>query len=125
MALESALKYILNNANNLRNKRIFIGTDAQCILRAMDIGPIHPYSYLGLDVSTLWQLIFWIMDFCKELVIHYVPGHVDLIGNEIADTWAKHATTFFNHEQQNQISTSLSNLKAYLRKNSLNNGTIA
>eukprot|EP00957_Ditylum_brightwellii_P007735 584781-Ditylum_brightwellii.AAC.1 len=28
-------------------------------------------------------------DICEELVLHYVPAHVGLIGNELADQWAK------------------------------------
>ena len=56
------------------------------------------------------------MDFCKELVIHYVPGHVDLIGNELVDKLAKHAANFYTNKQQNEICTSLSNLKSYLKQ---------
>ena len=55
------------------------------------------------------------MKFCSELVLHYVPAHVGMIGNELADDWAKHAATTYTFEQQDDVCPSLSNLKAFLR----------
>jgi len=69
-ALQTALQYILDHRQELTNKRIFIGTDCQSILRAMEKGPHRPFSYLGVDPSPLWESIYWILDFCQELVLH-------------------------------------------------------
>jgi len=55
------------------------------------------------------------MEFCSELVLHYVPGHVYVIGNELADTYAKAAATRFTPQEQDQVCPSLPNLKSYLR----------
>ncbi len=115
--LESALDYILEKKADLNKRRIFIGTDCQSILKALDLGPHRRYSYLGVDTSPLWERMYWISDFCSELVLHYVPGHVGLIGNELADQWAQHAAASYTYEQQDSVGPSLSNLKAYLRNN--------
>ena len=119
IALESALQYILDHSDTLNQQRILIASDAQCILKALDVGPIRPYHYLGVDTSPLWELIYWIMDFCPELVIHYVPGHVGVTGNELADAIAKQAANNFSLDRQNEVCASLSNLKTYLRDNLL------
>ena len=114
--LQSALQYILDHRQELTNKRIFIGTDCQSILRAMDKGPHRPFSYLGVDPSPLWESIYWILDFCKELVLHYIPGHCGVVGNELADEWAQRAAGNYNNNQQDQVCASLSNLKTNLRQ---------
>ena len=55
------------------------------------------------------------MEFCKELVLHYTPGHVGLIGNELANDKAQYAAKTFTPAQQDDCYASLSNLKSHLR----------
>ena len=123
-ALESAFQYILEQEPELKSKRIFIGCDAQSILKALEDGPRRPYRYLGIDTSPLWANIKCITKFCKELVLHHRPAHVGITGNEIADEWAKQAATTFSTEAQDQICASLSNLKSYLRTKTLDQWNI-
>jgi len=63
--------------------------------------------------------MYWIMDFCSELVLHYIPAHVCIIGNELADQYAickKAAVARFTTQQQDEVCASLSNLKLYLNE---------
>lgn len=94
-----------------------IGSDAQSILKALKVGPHRPYHYIGVDTSLLWKRMYEIMTFCKELVIQYIPGHIDIEGNTYADNSAKHDATHYTTIQQNEIAPSLSNLKSYLQRN--------
>ena len=114
--LTSAFDYILANKDTLNNSRVFIGTDCQSILKALDVGPHRRYHYLGVDTSPLWDKMYWIMDFCSELVLHYIPAHVCIIGNELADQYAKAAVARFTTQQQDEVCASLSNLKLYLNE---------
>ena len=77
---------------------------------------IRRYHYLGVDTSPLWDKMYWIMDFCSELVLHYIPAHVCIIGNELADQYAKAAVARFTTQQQDEVCASLSNLKLYLNE---------
>ena len=63
--------------------------------------------------------MYWVMEFLKELYIHYVPGHVGIVGNELADDRAKRALATFTTAEQDQMCASLSNLKSYLHDNLL------
>jgi ribonuclease HI len=119
VGIDSALDYILDHRSELIDKRVFIGTDAQSILKALDKGPHRRYRYLGVNTSPLWEKLYWIMEFVKELYIHYVPGHVGIVGNELADDRAKRALATFTTAEQDQMCASLSNLKSYLHDNLL------
>eukprot|EP00957_Ditylum_brightwellii_P020206 1523999-Ditylum_brightwellii.AAC.1 len=44
---------------------------------------------------------------CKELILHYVPAHIGIEGNELADAWAKCAVKQFTDETQAEINISL------------------
>ena len=52
----------------------------------------------------------------EEIILHYVPGHVGLVGNELADDAAKRATLHFTIEEQDGVCCTLSNLKCNLLK---------
>jgi ribonuclease HI len=93
--------HIVDHKTDLLNKRIFIGSDAQSILKALKVGPHRSYHYVGIDTSPLWKRMYEIMTFCKELVIQYIPGHIDIEGNTYADNSAKHAATHYTTIQQN------------------------
>ena len=116
--LTSAFDYILANKNTLNNSQLFIGTDCQSILKALEVGPMphRQYHYLGIDTSPLWDKVYWIMDFCNKLILHYIPVHVCIIGNELADQYAKAAVARFTTQQQDEVCASLSNLKLYLNE---------
>jgi len=67
-------------------------------------------------MSPLWRKIIEVTEFCEQLILHYVPGHVGLIGNEMADAAAKHAAKTFTNEEQDQVCAMLTNLKSYLNQ---------
>ena len=119
-AVKSAFEYIIDHQSELTNKRIFVGIDAQSILRALEVGPHRPYRNLGIDTSPLWMSIRKITRFCKELILHHVPAHVGLVGNELVDERARYAATAFTELEQDQVCASLSNLKSYLLTTTLN-----
>ena len=100
----------------MTGKRIFVGTDAQSILKALKTGPHRRYKYLAIDTSPIWKKINEITLFCKEVVLHYVPGHVDILGNTYADNAAKFAASQYSDTEQNQVAPTLSNLKSYLKQ---------
>jgi hypothetical protein len=99
-----------------KDKRILIATDCQSILKAFEIGPLHRYKYLGIETSSLWEKVNWILEFCKEMIFHYIPSHVGLTGNELADSIAKRAAQTYTTQEQGQFCASLSNLKSYLHR---------
>eukprot|EP00957_Ditylum_brightwellii_P195818 14919237-Ditylum_brightwellii.AAC.1 len=68
-----------------------IGTDLQSCLKALALGPLCPFHYLGIDLSLTWEKLMVLDGICEEVVLHYVPAHVGLIGNELADQWANRA----------------------------------
>jgi len=119
LAVKSAFEYITDHQSELTGKRLFVGIDAQSILRALEVGPHRPYSYLGVDSSPQWMSIRKITRFCKELVLHHVPAHVGLVGNELADERAQFAASTYTVQKQDQVCASLSNLKSYLRTRTL------
>ena len=92
-----------------------MGIDAQGILKALEIGPYRRYSYMGINTSPLWISIGKITEFCKELVLHYMPAHVGILGNELADKRAQEAAMTYTIEEQDKICASLLNLKSYLQ----------
>lgn len=119
-ALDMAFDHILEHKSELTGKRIFVGTDAQSILKALKTGPHRRYKYLAIDTSPIWKKINEITLFCKELVFHYVPGHVDILGNTYADNAAKFAASQYSDTEQNQVAPTLSNLKSYLKQKLFN-----
>ena len=110
------MDHIIQNEGDHHNHRIIIGTDSQSCLRALEIGQIRPYHYLSLDFSTTWKKIIQASKICEELTLHYVPAHVGIEGNELADTWAKRAVKTYTDATQAEISISLLALKAYIKK---------
>ena len=52
---------------------------------SLEVGPHRPYLYLGIDTSPLWASIKCIVKFWNEIVLHHLPAHVGITGNEIAD----------------------------------------
>jgi hypothetical protein len=106
--IEAALDNILANKSTYTKKRVLIATDTQSTLKALAVGPI--------DISPLWRKLWEISLFVEDIILHYVPGHVGLVGNELADDAAKRATVQFSIEEQDKVCCTLSNLKCYLRK---------
>eukprot|EP00957_Ditylum_brightwellii_P048532 3682769-Ditylum_brightwellii.AAC.1 len=68
-----------------------IGTDLQSCLKASALGPLCLFHFLGMDLSTTQEKLMVLDSICEEVVLHYVPDHVELTGNELADQWAKRA----------------------------------
>eukprot|EP00957_Ditylum_brightwellii_P052778 4001030-Ditylum_brightwellii.AAC.1 len=52
---------------------------------------------------------------CEEVVLHYAPAHVGLIGNELADQWAKGAVMQYTDRTQAEIGISLPSFKAFVK----------
>jgi len=69
----------------------------------------HNYVFSLLQISL----------FCKEIVLHFIPGHSGIPGNEWADVVAREAASTFSDHIQNNFNISLSNLKAYLKQKAL------
>ena len=114
LAVKSALEYIIDHQSELTDKQIFVCINAQCILRALEVEQYQSYSYMGINTSPLWMSIQKITRFCKKLVLHHVPAHVGLLGNELANEQARYAATAFTELEQEQVCALLSNLKSYL-----------
>ena len=95
--------------NNHRNRFAII-------LKELELGPLRPFHYLGLDFSTTWKKLMKIAKICKELVLHFVLAHVGIEGNELADAWAKRAVETYTDETQAEVNISLAAFKAYMRQ---------
>ena len=91
--IDSALDNILTNKSTYEHKRVIVATDSQSTLKAMDVGPKRHFRYLGIDTSPLWDKLWWITEFVEEVILHYVPSHVGLVGNEVADKMARSSRT--------------------------------
>lgn len=81
----------------------------------MEVGPKRPFQYLGIDTSPLWDKLWWISEFVEEIILHYIPSHVGLMGNELADKMARNAAEQYSIVDQDKVCCTLSNLKCYLR----------
>ena len=114
--LSSTFKHIIANKEYYKKKNIFIGTDSQSTLRKLETGPLKKHNYLKTDISILWKLIIEACKIAEQVTLHYVPSHENIIGNEIADKYAKIATEIHSINTQNNIPIPLSNLKSYLKQ---------
>jgi hypothetical protein len=112
--LNLPLTHILHSPELYHNKRILFATDSHSLLKALLAGPLQKFSALQHDYSDTWALLLAASKICKELVLQYVPAHVNLPKNEVADLWAKQMVRLYSREQQSQVSTSLPTLKSYL-----------
>ena len=70
-------------------KNIFIRSDSQSVLLKLKQSPISKHYYLGLDMLILQNLIIQVCKIVKGLTLHYVPSHQNIVGNELADKYAK------------------------------------
>eukprot|EP00957_Ditylum_brightwellii_P065548 4972101-Ditylum_brightwellii.AAC.1 len=52
---------------------------------------------------------------CEEVALHYVPDPLGLIGNELADQWAKWVVMQYTDHTQAEISISLLLFKAFMK----------
>ena len=51
----------------------------------------------------------------EEVILRYIPSHVGLMGNELADKMARNAAEQYSIVDQDKVCCTLSNLKCYLR----------
>ena len=122
--IHSSLDYILAHKATYTQKRVIIATDMQSTLKALAAGPKRPYKYLRINTSPIWNKLWEVSTFVKHIILHYVPGHVGLVGNELANEEAKRAVTEFSIVEQDKVCITLSNLKCYLCKTLLDQWTI-
>ena len=111
-----SLDNILDHKSTFIQKRAVIATDTQSTLKAPAVGPKRSYKYLGINTSPIWSKLWEVSKFVKEIILDYVPGHVGLVGNELADEAAKRTVTQFSIIKQDKVCITLSNLKCYLCK---------
>ena len=116
-ALELPPKIIAHGFHKYHDKRIFIGSDSQASLRALALGPIHSFSYSGIDWTALWHQY---LDLAREshcdIHIQYTPAHVGIIGNELVDTVAKHYASSYPFLLQQNQPIALSSLHTFLHQ---------
>eukprot|EP00957_Ditylum_brightwellii_P025583 1933377-Ditylum_brightwellii.AAC.1 len=106
---------MIENKEKYQDKRVMIGTDSQSCLKALALGPLNLFHYLGMDLSLTWEKLMVLDGICEEVVLQYVPAHVGLIGNELADQWANQAVMQYTDHTQAKISISLSLFKAFVK----------
>eukprot|EP00957_Ditylum_brightwellii_P004792 365336-Ditylum_brightwellii.AAC.1 len=82
---------MIENTEEYQDKRVMIGADLQSCLKALALGPLCLFHYLGMDLSSTWEKFMVLDGICEEVVLHYVLAHVGHIGNELADQWVKQA----------------------------------
>ena len=64
----------------------------------------------------MWKLIIETCEIVEQVTLHYVPSHENIIGNELADKYAKKVAEIHNINTQNNIPIPLSNLNSYLKQ---------
>ena len=87
--ISSTFDHILSNRNKYLNAKILIGSDSQSTLTIMKQSPNRKFHYLGIDTLLLWKKLLEISIFIKNITLYYTPSHANIIGNELADKYAK------------------------------------
>eukprot|EP00957_Ditylum_brightwellii_P088986 6775983-Ditylum_brightwellii.AAC.1 len=55
IGLNIPLDEMIENNKEYQDKRVMIGTDLQSCLKALALGPLCPFHYLGMDLSSTWE----------------------------------------------------------------------
>ena len=89
VAIKTALPLMQEelNTSNTHNTVVLL-TDSQSALRALEAGPVRAPGLL----HEVWEALAEITRHSTKVILHYVPGHVQVQGNAAADVLAKRAT---------------------------------
>ncbi|GFR94183.1 reverse transcriptase [Elysia marginata] len=80
-ALQEAAK-VLVNSEATHHTKVFLLTDARSVLDALE-------STKCPEVNALAQAITTLSLTASKLVLQWIPGHVDIFGNDVADQLAR------------------------------------
>lgn len=56
-----------------------------------------------MNTLKMWEKLIKIADFFGEIVLHCVPAHIGIIGNEIADGKAKSVSQTFSSQTLDEV----------------------
>ena len=99
-----------------QNTNILITSDSQSNLHSLSTGHITFYCPLSHSTDHTWSLILQSLNICNFLIFQYVPAHIGLLYNEIADFTAKQALQYFPSTIQNSIPISFPAFKTFLKQ---------
>jgi hypothetical protein len=117
-ALELPPAIINQNCNKYAHSRIFIGSDSQSSLMALNAGPLHDYhhSCTGYNWSDTYKSY---LDIATTLNCHiyyqWIPAHVGISPNEEANDIARLCADTYPTDIQKTLPIELKALKSTLK----------
>ena len=102
MALDLALEVIRQFPDKFSHSTILIGSDSQSCLNALQVGPVRKHHPTGLNWSSTWRaLLDATLYYDIDFWLLWVPGHVGIEGNELADSEAKQDAALYSETISN------------------------
>jgi hypothetical protein len=121
-ALDLVPYIIQKDPSHYFGQHVFVGTDSQSSLNALDAGPLRDYSHscTGNDWSATLEPYAMTADL-YDLHYHfqYIPAHIGIEYNEMADHEAKNSVQLFTLEQQRNIPIALPTIRTIVQRHSL------
>ena len=89
VGIQIALKFMIGLEEQLKDTGIYVFTDCQPAIKAAFNGGI-PSGKVDIIVQ-IKECVNCLADSGNDIIVHWVPGHRDIEGNELADSQAKEA----------------------------------